>query len=87
MQVTYLEAFLRVTDFVPTGPNSFRLWLTRIAENNLRHYSRALPLLVRATEMPEAIFRDWDARFRAGYAGNDRGDAAPTPAQCPRARA
>src|SRR5438067_12151035 len=28
-----------------------------IAENNLRHYSRALPLLVRATEMPEAIFR------------------------------
>ncbi|MEX2081190.1 MAG: sigma-70 family RNA polymerase sigma factor [Dehalococcoidia bacterium] len=36
MQVTYLEAFLRVRDFVPAGPNSFRAWLGRIAENNLR---------------------------------------------------
>lgn len=36
MQVTYLEAFLRITDFVPAGPEGFRVWLQRIAENNLK---------------------------------------------------
>ena len=36
MQVTYLEAFLRIDQFTPTGPNSFLAWLRRIAENNLR---------------------------------------------------
>lgn len=36
MQVTYLEAFLRIRDFVPAHPNAFRAWLGRIAENNLR---------------------------------------------------
>jgi RNA polymerase sigma-70 factor (ECF subfamily) len=42
MQVTYLEAFLRITDFVPSGPDSFRPWLARIAENNLRDAVREL---------------------------------------------
>ncbi len=36
MQVTYLEAFLRIRDFVPVGPQAFRSWLKRIAENNIR---------------------------------------------------
>ncbi len=36
MQVTYLEAYLGIRGFVPTGPNGFRVWLGRIAENNLR---------------------------------------------------
>ena len=36
MQVTYLEAFLRIRGFVPAGPEAFRAWLKRIAENNIR---------------------------------------------------
>lgn len=36
MQVTYLETFLRISDFVYGGPGSFVAWLRRIAENNLR---------------------------------------------------
>ncbi len=36
MQVTYLEAFLRIDQFAPSGEKSFLAWLTRIAENNLR---------------------------------------------------
>jgi len=35
-QVTCLEAFLRIRSFVPAGEGSFRAWLRRIAENNLR---------------------------------------------------
>jgi RNA polymerase sigma-70 factor (ECF subfamily) len=36
MQVTYLEVFLRIRDFVPDHPTAFRAWLSRVAENNLR---------------------------------------------------
>lgn len=36
MQVTYVEAFLHIRDFVPRGPGAFAAWLRRIAENNLR---------------------------------------------------
>ncbi len=36
MQVTYLEAYLRIERFTPAGVASFIAWLTRIAENNLR---------------------------------------------------
>jgi RNA polymerase sigma-70 factor (ECF subfamily) len=36
MQVTYLEAFLRIGAFTPGGPGAFSAWLRRIAENNLR---------------------------------------------------
>ncbi len=36
MQVTYLEAFLRIGSFVPTGGCSFLAWIRLIAANNLR---------------------------------------------------
>ncbi len=36
MQVTYLEAFLRIQQFSPQGTGAFQRWLERIAENNLR---------------------------------------------------
>jgi len=42
MQVTYLEAFLRIKSFVPRGPKSFPAWLTRMAENNLKDAIREL---------------------------------------------
>lgn len=35
LQVTFLEAFLRVRSLTPGGPGSFTAWLRRIAENNL----------------------------------------------------
>lgn len=42
MQVTCLEAFLRIRQFAPTGANAFVAWLRRIAENNLRDAIREL---------------------------------------------
>lgn len=42
LQVTFLEAFLRIGDFDPEGPGSFEGWLTRIAQNNLRDAIRFL---------------------------------------------
>ncbi len=36
MQVTYLEAFLQIKRFMPSGGDSFLAWLARIANNNLR---------------------------------------------------
>jgi RNA polymerase sigma-70 factor (ECF subfamily) len=36
MQVTYLEAFLQIDRFAPSGKGTFAAWLRRIAENNLR---------------------------------------------------
>lgn len=42
LQITYLEAFLRIGVFTPNGPGSFLAWLTRIAENNLRDAIREL---------------------------------------------
>jgi RNA polymerase sigma-70 factor (subfamily 1) len=42
LQVTCLEAFLRIRSFVPAGPNSFLSWLRRIADNNLRDAIREL---------------------------------------------
>jgi RNA polymerase sigma-70 factor (ECF subfamily) len=42
MQVTYLEAFLRILDFQGRGTEAFRSWLRRIAENNLRDAIRGL---------------------------------------------
>lgn len=36
MQVTYLEAFMRITSFQPRHEGSFLAWLSLIAENNLR---------------------------------------------------
>ncbi|MFA6044286.1 MAG: RNA polymerase sigma factor [Phycisphaerales bacterium] len=36
MQVTYMEAFMRIERFQPRHEGSFLAWLTLIAENNLR---------------------------------------------------
>ena len=44
LQVTYLEAFLRVDQFQPDGPGSFLAWLTASAENNLRVKPKARPV-------------------------------------------
>lgn len=35
MQVTYIEAFLRIGRFVPAGNGAFLAWLRRMAANNL----------------------------------------------------
>lgn len=42
MQVTYLEAFLRIGQYDPDRTEPFRAWLQRIAENNLRDAIRGL---------------------------------------------
>lgn len=42
MQVTYLEAFLRITHLAATDAGQFVAWLRRIAENNLRDAVRIL---------------------------------------------
>jgi len=47
MQVTYLEAFLQIDRFKPAGEGSFRAWLKRIADNNLRDAIKGLQRLKR----------------------------------------
>lgn len=42
LQVTYLEAFLRIGQFNRDGSEGFLAWLTRIAEHNLTDAIRAL---------------------------------------------
>jgi len=42
LQITYLEAFLRIGRFECIGEGAFLAWLTRIAENNLRDAIREL---------------------------------------------
>jgi RNA polymerase sigma factor (sigma-70 family) len=42
LQITFLEAFLRIRSFDPNGVRSFIAWLTRIARNNLRDAVREL---------------------------------------------
>ena len=42
LQVTYLEAFLRIAQFNRNGSDGFLAWLTRIAEHNLTDAIRAL---------------------------------------------
>lgn len=47
LQVTYLEAFLRISRFENKGLGSFAGWVSRIAENNLRDAIRELERLKR----------------------------------------
>ncbi|MDX2199313.1 MAG: RNA polymerase sigma factor [Phycisphaerae bacterium] len=47
IQVTLLEAFLRIDSFSPTGAGSFYRWLSRIADNNLRDAIKGLERLKR----------------------------------------
>lgn len=42
MQVTYLEAFVHISEFLGSDERAFGHWLTRIAENALRDGVRAL---------------------------------------------
>lgn len=42
LQVTFLEAFLRIGSFRDRGAGSFRAWLTTLATNNLRDAIRGL---------------------------------------------
>lgn len=42
VQVTFLEAFLRIRAFAPREPGSFVSWLRRIGDNNLRDAIREL---------------------------------------------
>jgi RNA polymerase sigma-70 factor (ECF subfamily) len=42
LQVTYLEAFLRIGSFVYSGRGSLLAWLRRIADNNLRDALKGL---------------------------------------------
>lgn len=42
LQVTFLEAFLRIRAFKPAGPGAFLGWLRRIADNNLRDAVKGL---------------------------------------------
>lgn len=42
LQVTYMEAFLRIGRFQPNGNGAFLSWLTRMAESNLRTAIRDL---------------------------------------------
>src|SRR5262249_19655539 len=57
MQVTYLEAFLRIHQFEFRGEGSFAGWLSRIADNNLRD---SIEQLERHKRLPP------DKRVRAG---------------------
>jgi RNA polymerase sigma-70 factor (ECF subfamily) len=54
MQVTYLEAFLRFSHFVPQNSESFTAWLRRIARNNLRDAVRELRRVRRPHLRPRA---------------------------------
>lgn len=47
MQVTYMEAFLQIERLSAKDPESFRAWLRRIAQNNLRDAIRELERLKR----------------------------------------
>ena len=49
MQVTYLEAFLRVKDLDASTVAQFAAWIARIAENNLRDAIKELERLKRAS--------------------------------------
>jgi RNA polymerase sigma-70 factor (ECF subfamily) len=55
MQVTYLEAFMRIGEFDPNRAGSFEAWLRRIAENNLRDAVKVLSADKRPP--PERRFR------------------------------
>lgn len=59
MQVTYLEAFIQIASYDSERSESFRAWLQRIAENNLRDAIRGLerqkrPQPSRRVETPAA---------------------------------
>jgi RNA polymerase sigma factor (sigma-70 family) len=42
IQITFVEAFLRIGQFTPDGPDAFRVWLFKIADNNLKDAVRSI---------------------------------------------
>jgi len=42
MQITYIEAFLRIRQFKPNGVGSFLAWLRRVADNNMHDAIKGL---------------------------------------------
>lgn len=66
MQITYLEAFLRILDFKPMTMAAFTGWLRRIAQNNLRDAVDALSAekrpqnRVRPASLEDSCFQFFD---------------------------
>lgn len=74
LQVTYVEAYLKIRNFTPGGPNAFGGWLRRIAENNLRDAIRALDAQKRPPPAAARQSRDSDTSLTSlldsiGFAG------------------
>lgn len=57
MQVSYMEAFLRIDRFQPSDSGSFTAWLTRIAQNNLRDAIKELEAAKRPNPRRRAELR------------------------------
>lgn len=79
LQVSFIEAFLRIERFVPTGPGSLWSWLRRIAENNVRD---AIKGLERRKRPPPAVRLDKpDAGESAAMLLEELGVTTTTPSQ------
>ena len=63
LQVTYLEAFLRIKQFKPVGPSSFDAWLGRIAQNNLRDAIKGLGRSKRPPRDKQLVQRNSDETY------------------------
>lgn len=59
MQITYLEAYLGIQNFVPGAPNGFRRWLQRIGENNVRDAIRRSDGARRSAGAPSPACGEW----------------------------
>lgn len=79
MQVTYLEAFLRINTFDPERGTPFAAWLRRIAENNLRDAIRGLE----RQKQPQPKNRVRPARYEDSLIGlyNILGTDSATPSR------
>lgn len=63
MQITYLEAFLRIDRFQYQGPDSFGGWLAQVARNNLRDAIRELERLKRPQPEHRIVGDGMDTTF------------------------
>jgi len=77
LQVTCLEAFLRIRTFLPTSEGAFGAWLRRVAENNLRDAIRELE---RDKRPPPGKRADWPTGDDSYVAMVDRMSAATSTA-------
>lgn len=77
LQVTCLEAFLRIRTFLPTNEGAFGAWLRRVAENNLRDAIRELE---RDKRPPPGKRADWPTGDDSYVAMVDRLSAATSTA-------